>query len=175
VTSAPCRRCGSTERYKEGDCAPCKRTAERARHARPEAKERRRARGVQADVLARAAARRASPENKARLRAIRATTEGRARARAYIHGTTVATLQAMHDAQRGLCAICRDSIDFATAHVDHDHATNEIRGLLCANCNRGLGHFRDSPLRLRAAAAYVDKHQPRLRLVAPEPPRRRKT
>lgn len=42
-------------------------------------------------------------------------------------------------------------------HVDHNHKTEEIRGLLCHPCNIGLGLFGDSPERLRAAATYLEK------------------
>lgn len=50
------------------------------------------------------------------------------------------------------CVICGDSGPLV---VDHDHATNQIRGMLCNHCNRGLGHFRDSPMLLEFAAQYL--------------------
>jgi hypothetical protein len=55
--------------------------------------------------------------------------------------------------QGGVCAICGRP---DPEHVDHDHETGDVRGILCFNCNGGLGQFRDSIDSLHAAAAYVD-------------------
>jgi hypothetical protein len=63
---------------------------------------------------------------------------------------------AMVEQQDGLCAICRSA---PAAHVDHDHATDVVRQLLCFNCNGGLGRFTDDTTVLRAAAAYVERHR----------------
>lgn len=52
------------------------------------------------------------------------------------------------------CAICRYSSD-KLLHVDHDHKTGKIRGLICWLCNRGLSYFRDNPERFKAAAEYL--------------------
>lgn len=60
--------------------------------------------------------------------------------------------------QNGLCAICQTSITLeqpATAHIDHNHETTVIRGLLCNSCNRGIGLFKDEPERLERAAVYL--------------------
>jgi len=58
--------------------------------------------------------------------------------------------------QKALCAICCDPLDYSTnTHVDHDHTTGAVRGLLCNGCNIGLGYFQDSPARMAAAIEYL--------------------
>ena len=73
------------------------------------------------------------------------------------YGITGAEASRMLEAQAGLCAICRVR---PAEHVDHDHVTGRVRRLLCFNCNGGLGQFRDDPFLLRAAAEYLDQHDP---------------
>lgn len=69
--------------------------------------------------------------------------------------------------QGGVCAICRQDLQHDTNQrlsVDHDHSCCSgkgescgrcIRGILCSNCNSGLGHFRDSPEVVQSALAYL--------------------
>lgn len=77
------------------------------------------------------------------------------------YGITVEEYDAMFAAQNGCCAACgtTDSGDprFDTFSVDHDHATGDVRGLLCSNCNRALGLARDSVDTLMSLAAYLLK------------------
>ena len=54
--------------------------------------------------------------------------------------------------QEGLCAICKERKKLV---LDHDHSTGEIRGLLCANCNLGIGNMKDSILILTSAIEYL--------------------
>ena len=54
------------------------------------------------------------------------------------------------------CAICKDKLQPGRyTHVDHDHTTGAVRGLLCNGCNIGLGYFQDSPARMAAAIEYL--------------------
>ncbi len=59
--------------------------------------------------------------------------------------------------QDGKCAICHCHQRYQRLAVDHDHKTQVVRGLLCMQCNRGLGRFFDSPVRLRRAAEYLEE------------------
>lgn len=65
--------------------------------------------------------------------------------------------------QGGGCAICGDlpgdSTDSRALHVDHCHASGEVRGILCALCNRGLGLFSDDVARLAGAIVYLAETQ----------------
>jgi hypothetical protein len=65
----------------------------------------------------------------------------------------------MIEAQGGLCAICAGPLD--RPHVDHDHETGKVRGILCFNCNAGLGKFKDSVEIADAATEYLRKHDPK--------------
>lgn len=72
------------------------------------------------------------------------------------YGLTPETFDAMLQEQGGKCLICRkELVEGRDLHVDHDHDTGAVRGLLCGLCNVGLGAFRDNPEFLRAAAAYI--------------------
>lgn len=61
-------------------------------------------------------------------------------------------------AQGGACAICGgfDPKGRGRFHVDHDHVTDKIRGLLCSECNILLGKAQDDPELLRRAVAYLE-------------------
>lgn len=78
---------------------------------------------------------------------------------------TIEQYDAMLANQGGTCACCGgvETHKYASGKVkalsvDHDHQTEQVRGLLCVNCNRAIGYFDDSPQRMRAAADYLDRH-----------------
>lgn len=68
------------------------------------------------------------------------------------YGLTEADVAAMLEAQDGLCAICRTA---AAVHVDHDHATGAVRGMLCFRCNAALGQFDEDAETLVRATRYL--------------------
>ena len=77
----------------------------------------------------------------------------------YRYGITTEEKKEKIKNQGSVCAICREQFkNGLNTHVDHCHNTNKIRGILCANCNRGLGKFKDSPELLRFAALYIEYH-----------------
>lgn len=83
--------------------------------------------------------------------------KARAKALRRKFGITQEQYEAMRAAQKNRCAICATNRPGGKGdwHVDHDHRTKRVRGLLCQNCNVGLGNFKDSPERLRSAAKYL--------------------
>ena len=62
--------------------------------------------------------------------------------------------QVLLERQNGVCGICKNKCTRELA-VDHCHITGRVRGLLCNNCNRGIGHLRDSIDVLSAAITYL--------------------
>jgi hypothetical protein len=72
------------------------------------------------------------------------------------YGLTPDQLRAQWHDQAGMCAICPAELPtFLSGHIDHDHKTKRVRGILCKHCNVGLGMFKENPLYLAAAIAYI--------------------
>ncbi len=78
--------------------------------------------------------------------------------RKFKYGLTGAQVIEMMESQRRRCAICDAPLDVHRFHVDHDHTSGKVRGLLCRFCNNGLGMFRDNIPALERAASYLRKH-----------------
>lgn len=72
-------------------------------------------------------------------------------------GITIDIYNEMVVSQGGGCAICRGHNKSGKAlAVDHNHTTGKVRGLLCSNCNIGIGNLRDSATLCRLAAEYLE-------------------
>lgn len=72
------------------------------------------------------------------------------------YGITIEEYDLMLEDQSGGCAICHgQSSDGRRLSVDHCHESGQVRGLLCNQCNYGLGQFRDRPDLLESAARYL--------------------
>jgi hypothetical protein len=81
-------------------------------------------------------------------------------ARARRYGLTPDELDALLGSARhcGICARDFTAEDSRWVHIDHDHATGIVRGVLCQWCNLLLGHSRENVDTLRAAIDYIERH-----------------
>lgn len=74
------------------------------------------------------------------------------------YGLTIDQFDQMLKDQRYMCLICDTELygDRST-HTDHDHATGVVRGLLCTNCNRGIGRLQEDIKIMQRAIEYLTK------------------
>ena len=80
------------------------------------------------------------------------------------YGMTTEQAKAMWLEQDCKCAICSKPLVDPTSleegskgtHIDHCHENGHVRGMLCSNCNRGIGYFNDDPARIREAIQYLN-------------------
>ena len=97
-------------------------------------------------------------------RRIRSTPEGKAKQRAghlkRKYGMTIEQYDLLLSKQGGNCAICgRKPRPDISLHLDHDHDSGRVRGVLCFRCNSALGDFDDDANLLQQALAYVLSYQ----------------
>lgn len=74
------------------------------------------------------------------------------------YGLSYEQYKNMHERQDYLCAICQHKCHEDDLHVDHDHDTGQVRGLLCSSCNTGLGMFKDKIRCLASAIVYLENN-----------------
>lgn len=94
----------------------------------------------------------------------------RARRTLKLYGITQEEFDQVLRGQDGKCAICKVGLVFHLKRgeqvpegcrigaVDHDHETDEVRGMLCTPCNTALGSFQDSIPSLLSAVSYLEKY-----------------
>ena len=138
-----------------GDCKVCDLAAKKKRYLADPAKAVARVkRWQQANperVNATQRARRAKPEVKRADRARHLMTK---------YGITIEQYDELLAAQGGRCAICRrEPRPDISLHLDHDHESGRLRGILCFRCNNSLGDLDDDPSLLRAAFRYLESYQ----------------
>ncbi len=75
----------------------------------------------------------------------------------YRYGISEECYQRLRLSSGDACAICKASVN--PGHVDHCHKTGCVRGILCNNCNLGIGGFGDDPEVIRKAISYLEKHK----------------
>lgn len=139
-----------------GDCKVCDLAAKKQRYLADPAKCIDRVKRWQQENAGRVNAyhrsRRAKPEVK------------RADRSAYLkrkYGITIERYDELLASQGGECAICgREPRPDISLHLDHDHESGQLRGILCFRCNNALGDFDDDVSLLRAAVRYVESYLP---------------
>ena len=84
-----------------------------------------------------------------------------AKLREKLYGLTEEAFSSMIIEQDFCCPVCERQLDpkgYRTVHVDHDHESGKVRGILCSNCNVGIGHPREDPAIMLRAIAYLNHH-----------------
>lgn len=74
------------------------------------------------------------------------------------YGITLEDYDRMYQEQNGVCKICslpQISPRNTRLCIDHDHRNGKVRGLLCSDCNRGIGLLKDDPRILDKASEYL--------------------
>jgi len=77
------------------------------------------------------------------------------------YGIDLAEFERIFDLQSRCCAICKSSTSNGRSdkfHVDHDHETGKVRGVLCRGCNLAIGHLKENSTSARDLADYLDSH-----------------
>ena len=180
-TPRPCVKCGLSERYASGACAPCTRARTKIKHNPARANPTKVGGNKPNPEKALVAHRQYRARNRDELNRMererrKSDPDRKRKSREYMRifryrgafGVSGETLRLMRAQQDNRCAICARELTDArldtkatvvrgTAVVDHTEVEGRkiVRGILCSNCNLGLGHFADNPERLMAAARYL--------------------
>jgi hypothetical protein len=150
-----CPRCGEVRSFEAFGFSPHRRGGGirsicRTCHNRLQ-RERYAAAGEEGRKLAREAHRKWVAKNRSRRREYE-----RRRGWRRHFGLSIEQFEQLVRKQGGGCAICAGKPPSGSVLcVDHDHATGEIRGLLCGPCNIGLARFKDDPVLLKRAVSYL--------------------
>jgi hypothetical protein len=149
-------RASTTRDGYRGECKTCFWAISAARYRADPERERARVRRWQRENAdrhrANQRARRERPEVKAQEREAHLKRK---------FGITQEHYEQLLAAQGGGCAVCRKKPKPGRSlHVDHDHATGAVRGLLCFSDNAALGHLAEDEVRIDALLGYLLDHDP---------------
>lgn len=145
-------------------CAICEAARTKIYHSRPEYHEERRAYREANKERERARTRTYYEANKEHLRQMdkiwSEANKGRIQAaeRKRRYGISAEQWDAIYRVQGGCCALCRvdlSSLPAKAIHVDHCHATNKMRGILCHDCNTALGKLGDTAESIMRVYQYL--------------------
>jgi hypothetical protein len=100
--------------------------------------------------------RRWTEENPERIRECRKKDSWTLAKRCARRGITPEQLIDAYERQEECCAICKEEVELINSAIDHNHETGEFRGVLCKQCNRALGMFKDNPNILHNAISYLN-------------------
>lgn len=75
-----------------------------------------------------------------------------------MYNISIDEYQILLNKQNNKCAICHTEFTNQKQCIDHDHNTEEVRGILCDSCNRGLGLLKDDPIIILRAVRYLKAH-----------------
>lgn len=169
-----CKQCGEIKPFDEfyahagcrdgvrPECKACNLAAKAKRHERNPGPARERTQRWRADNPDR--------DGENRRRFIESGGKKLSDRRSYLkrtYGITLEDYDAKLAEQGGLCGICRrEPNPNISPHVDHDHETGALRGLLCFSCNQAIGSFQESVGLLAAAIEYLDQHDPQAARLA---------
>jgi len=72
------------------------------------------------------------------------------------YGITKEDFKKLYEQQEGACAVCGKFLEYngLDTHIDHDHDTGKVRGILCSNCNTALGLLKENVEIILALAMY---------------------
>ena len=75
----------------------------------------------------------------------------------YKYGITYKDKEEMYMSQDSRCLICDNQFPIQELHIDHNHNTNEVRGLLCPQCNTSLGLLKENINTLMNMISYIEQ------------------
>lgn len=97
---------------------------------------------------------------KSRQRKYNKTPKGKFSKRLFVfreYGLTDSDVMDLMNKQMGCCDICSNSLD-SLYHIDHNHDTGKVRGLLCHHCNTAIGLLKESEHNFLSSIEYLRKH-----------------